>query len=159
MDARWNYTRKLLTYILKFLQKNLHFCAHIYFQATWRFRWIYFHDVDIFNIVPDDDLGPLEVYHWSGQGSTHQSRSVRGQEFRPVQNQWKPQNLALSGLRTNRCMDPWVRSTMMLSILIHHVTSILLLFNLDGLWKEAGHSWWTIFWFLFCFLAGFGWVA
>ena len=59
----------------------------------------------------------------------------------------------------NRCVDPWVRSTMMRSTLIHHVTSILLLFNLDGLWKVTGHSWWTIFWFLFCFLVGFGWVA
>ena len=63
------------------------------------------------------------------------------------------------GLRINRCMNPWIRSTMMLSTLIHHVTFILLLFNLDGLWKETGPSWWTIFWFLFCFLAGFGWVA
>ena len=77
MDARWNYTREFLTVLTKifiFLQNNL----LTFFLATWRFWWIYFDDVDIFNIVPDDDLGSLEVYHWSGQGSTHQSLPVLG---------------------------------------------------------------------------------
>ena len=103
MDAGWNYTRELLT-VLTFFKKLLTF-----FLATWRFRWIYINDVDIFNIVPDDDLGSLEVYHWSGQGYTHQSRSVLGQEFLTFQDRFGLQTMKTTTSRTeiiNRCVDP-----------------------------------------------------